>query len=195
MTTNGPNTNNESRPWEHSPKKKFVVELSEKLVRQVRRADKKFWGWEPLSISGLIEMALYAELTRLKKTIKMLEDREFNDYVCKTFEQSRQQQEWALLLSIADGIVDRQALKAKHWPDRDETEAEMALKGALKCLRDARHAWLEKGRSMALTEFGRQLVQEHREFQNRHGNKKNDLEADRVVPPSTSHTFGEAYEC
>jgi hypothetical protein len=87
-------------------------------------------------------------------------------------------QDEAVLLSIADGITDRQALRAKHWPNLLEKGAEMALKGVLQRLRGERHGWVEPGRSMVLTDVGRRKVQQLREARNNYQNERNRADAE-----------------
>ena len=87
-------------------------------------------------------------------------------------------QDESVLLSIADGVTDRQALRAKHWPHLPEKGAEMVLKGVLQRLRGERHGWVEPGRSMALTDAGRRKAQQLREARNDHGNERNKTDAE-----------------
>ena len=86
----------------------------------------------------------------------------------------RLSQDEAVLLSIAGGLTDRKALKAKHWPQMADGGAEMALKGVLQRLRGDRHEWVEPGRSMALTEAGRRRVHQLRKPRNESGNEHED---------------------
>jgi len=83
----------------------------------------------------------------------------------------RLSQDEAVFLSIADGLTDRGALKAKHWPGTPDKKAEMALKGVLQRLRGERHRWLEPGKSMALTDTGRVKLQQLGQPRNQHGNQ------------------------
>ncbi len=87
-------------------------------------------------------------------------------------------QDEAVFLSIADGITDYEALKAKHFPDRDKEGATNALKGVLRRLRGERHEWLGKGKSMALTEAGRLRVQQLRDARTKPGSRGTEPEAD-----------------
>ncbi len=85
----------------------------------------------------------------------------------------RLSQDEAVLVSIAEGITNRGALKTKHWPNALDKAADMALKGVLQRLRGERHRWLEPGKSMALTAAGRLKIQQLHPHQNQPGNEKN----------------------
>ena len=92
-------------------------------------------------------------------------------------------QDEAVLLSIADGVIDRKKLKESHWPDLTDKRAEMALKGVLQRLRGPRHLWVQPGRSMALTEAGRKRAQQLRDARNKAGNEGNTPEDDSEDDP------------
>lgn len=72
MTTEETNTVTQAEPR----KKRFVVELPEDLLQQVKAADQEFWGGEPVSNSGLVEKALRRELVRLNDMNQQLNDRD-----------------------------------------------------------------------------------------------------------------------
>ena len=87
-------------------------------------------------------------------------------------------QDEAVLLSIAEGVIDRKKLKEIHWSMLSEKRAEMALKGVLQRLRGPRHLWVQPGKSMVLTEAGRTRVQQLRDARNKAQNNGNTPEDD-----------------
>lgn len=69
MTTEETNNITQAEPR----KKRFVVELPEDLLQQVKAADLEFWGGEPATNSRLVETALQRELARMNDLNQLLQ--------------------------------------------------------------------------------------------------------------------------
>jgi len=67
----------------------------------------------------------------------------------------------AVLLSIADKVVDRDELCRRHWPGVDERKARNNLKATLSHLRH-RHRWLQEGAEFRITVQGAEMVEKLR---------------------------------